>query len=1299
VIEVLGYCDKHKEIVMECGWHGSFDKLFLATPPPPVGIVLRILLHAARGMLFFHHLREQYRLDLKEQNVVLGCECHFTLKRCTRDPLDEGHKLVGKLADFGTLTSNPLDSRAGTSTHQDAVAQQGIAGAPLSYDDRHNFGVMMRNALERVTGEVPPKAGELASRCTDLSLGLRPSVELICEELRALVDAIGGVKTLTTAVDPVTERLRDNARYLKLARFGTDKRLSPATMEWPEAWRLEREAHDTKRVQRLYPADLKRLLQRSDLPTTERRVFIWARAPAGYGKSTLCKYLAHGWATGEGLLKDEACVIYIPLGEAMKDVRGQGAVELNTVLFFHWRKLLSALTMEQVQAFTDGNSKALFIFDGVDDGMRAGDAQGQAWLKSLVTGHVKCLARVLLCGRADDTLQFAGTQIELAGLVDPNAFVRAYFAGRTDSDARMADIEGILQRQDVAGMLRSPFALQLVCTLLDGKETEAVPRTLTALYKQVIEKLLRRGLEELKDEVARDIAAAVVDRSVPVVLSVDVVRSWSVDRVCEWFEKEFEADEVEVSSVRKARLNGKAASEVLLGRIPDLSLGSIIQAVAWVDNIKKVVAPSPPSKSAAQQAREVLDVLEKCNLVAEGLYSGLRSLNAEQRGVLLSCGILKVVGDTTHNIKDSVEGWELREWDWYHSSFEDFFVARHLMRCGRECGAQNTETVYLTLKPLACSSRLGWQFAFGLLVESDAPTLRAALWRLLFVGMRDDPGVLVEKELLDWRLFVEECGSIADPNDKAAGLLCVADATCSLDSPLAAASRYESALAAAKDSAVSIDVSERVFNMSGICFVSIGRLTEAIDLFTWALRSMEQRDAGGSRVYGDVFSNLATVSKFQGDLKKALELYQQSLAIMERNVGKDNQSYAMTLHNIALVHRDQGDLKQALELYQQSLAITERTVGKDNVSYATTLHSIAQVHQEQGDLKKALELYQQSLTITERTVGKDNKSYALTLHSIAQVHRDQGDLNQALELYQQSLAITERIVGKDKESYATTLHDIAHVHREQAELKKALELYQQSLAIKERTVGKDNESYATTLASIASVKSVQGELQKALELYQESLRLLQFNTSNRYNILDDFLRLLRNTPASQIVSGRLVGFVQARVQFHVDVSDPELCLGFSDGTAPLVQQLLECNSLRDGKSILLLGPDVVQQCLNSVARNKDSAARASTLSWLRSNNSTPPCTEGLLLALSCGVEDVAREWMDGGAVVTKECAAVAQSLSVSAELVSALTEHLEVATKGKGNSFLQGTVAAAPQSGKKSGAAKKKGQKKGQKKK
>ncbi len=104
-------------------------------------------------------------------------------------------------------------------------------------------------------------------------------------------------------------------------------------------------------------------------------------------------------------------------------------------------------------------------------------------------------------------------------------------------------------------------------------------------------------------------------------------------------------------------------------------------------------------------------------------------------------------------------------------------------RIRRNC-VPDSETVGLLLP-------LGWQFAMGLLVESDAAALCAALWRLHFVTMYRWGGrLLKERAFSEWRQFVDECGSIVDPNDKAAGLLCVADATCGLDSPLAAASRY-----------------------------------------------------------------------------------------------------------------------------------------------------------------------------------------------------------------------------------------------------------------------------------------------------------------------------------------------------------------------------------------------------------------------------------------------------------------------------------------------------------------------------
>jgi hypothetical protein len=77
-------------------------------------------------------------------------------------------------------------------------------------------------------------------------------------------------------------------------------------------------------------------------------------------------------------------------------------VGLELVLCYHWRKLLGTLTLDEVRQFTATHASALFIFDGVDGGLRAADEAGKQWLKSLVSGRVKSLHRVLLCGRADD---------------------------------------------------------------------------------------------------------------------------------------------------------------------------------------------------------------------------------------------------------------------------------------------------------------------------------------------------------------------------------------------------------------------------------------------------------------------------------------------------------------------------------------------------------------------------------------------------------------------------------------------------------------------------------------------------------------------------------------------------------------------------------------------------------------------------------------------------------------------------------------------------------------------------------
>jgi hypothetical protein len=351
------------------------------------------------------------------------------------------------------------------------------------------------------------------------------------------------------------------------------------------------------------------------------------------------------------------------------------------------------------------------------------------------------------CCAAGPTTRSRRVAGELAGLTDQTGFVKSYFEGEDDAASKVALVAEVLARPAVE-FLRSPLALQLVCTLYDGKETVTVPATLTELYTQVSEKLIRRGLHESKDEAARDRAAVVVDCSTPTVLTADEVRRWSVDHVCELFQNEFEADATEVATVLKERISGKALLDLTKEDLVELGLAMGVRknATRWIDAIKKVVAISPPAKPAAQQAREVLEVLDDCEMQKEGVMNALRRLDGDQRRLLLSCGILKVVREATCSIEHSVEEWELHEWDWYHASFGDYFAARRLVRTGRQLNTENAEHLYLTLKPLSCVSRLGWQFAVGLLGPSDPPTLRAALWRLLFVGLyrEEDPPLRVQ---------------------------------------------------------------------------------------------------------------------------------------------------------------------------------------------------------------------------------------------------------------------------------------------------------------------------------------------------------------------------------------------------------------------------------------------------------------------------------------------------------------------------------------------------------------------------
>ena len=338
----------------------------------------------------------------------------------------------------------------------------------------------------------------------------------------------------------IIKGLKEMASQVKLRRFGRNVDINPMEMVWPL---MVAEGEKKNRVE---PSDLKVIL-------TAEHVKALIHAPAGLGKSTLCKSLFYGWGTGQGLLCDEVCVIYVPLGQAMKCVPRGTKMELSAILHWYWRDESTACRMvysqEEISFFlTTMQRKILLILDGVDDGIRCcADDGGKQWLKRLVEGEFQGLKRVLITARPEESSTFRGMSIEIRGVHDVDAFVKLMKSSElTANRVRLL----LKENQSLSLLCQSPLMLQLVLSLYEDENKEPPPETAYALYEQVCIKFIKRGLAARKD-----------DEAVDSKFVVESVSEWNVERVAQLFKSQFNASDEEIALVKQEGLD----CSVLLG--------------------------------------------------------------------------------------------------------------------------------------------------------------------------------------------------------------------------------------------------------------------------------------------------------------------------------------------------------------------------------------------------------------------------------------------------------------------------------------------------------------------------------------------------------------------------------------------------------------------------------------------------------------------------------------------------------------------------------------------------------------
>jgi tetratricopeptide (TPR) repeat protein len=105
--------------------------------------------------------------------------------------------------------------------------------------------------------------------------------------------------------------------------------------------------------------------------------------------------------------------------------------------------------------------------------------------------------------------------------------------------------------------------------------------------------------------------------------------------------------------------------------------------------------------------------------------------------------------------------------------------------------------------------------------------------------------------------------------------------------------------------------------ITGNCYITLGRLTEAERYYRDALNISERQDfqhiyeKDTAKIRGSALGNIGLIYSDKGDLDQALKYHKDALEI-DRQIGY-KQGEANQLGNIGLIFRDKGDLDQALK--------------------------------------------------------------------------------------------------------------------------------------------------------------------------------------------------------------------------------------------------------------------------------------------------------------------------------------------------------------------------------------------------
>ncbi len=263
---------------------------------------------------------------------------------------------------------------------------------------------------------------------------------------------------------------------------------------------------------------------------------------------------------------------------------------------------------------------------------------------------------------------------------------------------------------------------------------------------------------------------------------------------------------------------------------------------------------------------------------------------------------------------------------------------------------------------------------------------------------------------------------------------------------------YEQTLKYAPESA-------RILTNLGIIYHSLGRHTEAVDLFKRAIAIKPEF------IYP--YLNLGNAYRHSGRRLEAINTYKKAIAV--------DPQYPESYNNLATVYNDSQEYPQAIALYKKAIAL--------NPLYPEACNNLAGAYHALGEYSQAIKFYKRAINL--------NPDFAAAYNNLGTTHYFLNQGKEAVFYYQQAIKINS--------GYADAYYNLGTVHSAYQNHRAALSLYQKAVKI--------DPGHARAYHNIGTTYYNWQQYGQAIKHYRKALEISPDYRDVHYNLGLTYTRL------------------------------------------------------------------------------------------------------------------------------------------------------------------------------------------------